>query len=126
VLEELGKPKLAAMPRAQAFEAVPKAAVQSRAPASARERWTAQQPQTWLQQRPALRLSPAPLNDGMPKAVVACLASAGAGRFEGLSFDELCKHLAPAPPEVVGYTLEALVDAGDVYSTMDDDHFQLV
>nr|QDO16214.1 replication protein A 32 kDa subunit [Lingulodinium polyedra] len=64
--------------------------------------------------------------EDLRKAVFACLSKEGDGRPEGVSFDAVCKHVAPAPSEEVAAILELLVNDGEVYTTIDDGHFQCV
>nr|QDO16283.1 replication protein A 32 kDa subunit [Lingulodinium polyedra] len=59
-------------------------------------------------------------------AVLAFLRGAAAGRPEGASLAALCGHLQPAPEEEVRAALQALVGDGDVYNTLDENHFQCV
>jgi len=56
-------------------------------------------------------------------AVVKHLKEKGEGVEAGLSLMEICDHLTPATEHEIRKTLEELVSDGDVFNTIDDDHF---
>eukprot|EP00419_Tripos_fusus_P089973 CAMPEP_0172859968 /NCGR_PEP_ID=MMETSP1075-20121228/71814_1 /TAXON_ID=2916 /ORGANISM="Ceratium fusus, Strain PA161109" /LENGTH=251 /DNA_ID=CAMNT_0013707929 /DNA_START=83 /DNA_END=838 /DNA_ORIENTATION=+ len=60
------------------------------------------------------------------KAVVGFLKSEGDGRPEGVEFGALCSHFQPVTPGDLTKALEHLVDAGDVFTTIDDEHYSCV
>nr|QDO16213.1 replication protein A 32 kDa subunit [Lingulodinium polyedra] len=64
--------------------------------------------------------------DGLRKAIFAFLQKEGDGRPEGVSFAALCGHADPAPADEVSAALELLVNDGEIYTTIDDGHFQVV
>jgi len=59
-------------------------------------------------------------------AVVDFLKTEGDGRPEGLDFDAICTRFQPAASASVREALEHLVDAGDVFTTIDDVHYSCV
>lgn len=59
-------------------------------------------------------------------AVLGFLKTAGDGRPEGLEFDAVSTHFQPASAASVREALEHLVDAGDVFTTIDDVHYSCV
>mmetsp|Transcript_21492 Transcript_21492/g.49156 ORF Transcript_21492/g.49156 Transcript_21492/m.49156 type:complete len:283 (+) Transcript_21492:78-926(+) len=59
-------------------------------------------------------------------AVIAFLQKEGESRPEGVSLSDVCEQFKPASADDVGKTLEQLVGDGDVFTTIDDDHFQCV
>lgn len=69
---------------------------------------------------PGNTLVGAPLRDAI-KAILQ--EEANAGREEGLHKDVISRRLAPTPQAQVLEAINELVDGGDVYSTVDDDHF---
>uniref|UniRef100_A0A7S4RRX6 Replication protein A C-terminal domain-containing protein n=1 Tax=Alexandrium monilatum TaxID=311494 RepID=A0A7S4RRX6_9DINO len=78
----------------------------------------------------ALEVSPAkaaPLA-GKPlrAAILRFLQAEGEARPEGLDLAAVCAHLGPAPANEVSKMLESLVNDGDVFTTIDDEHFQCV
>nr|QDO16212.1 replication protein A 32 kDa subunit [Lingulodinium polyedra] len=64
--------------------------------------------------------------EGLRKAVFAFLQREGDGRPEGVSLAAICNHADPAPADEVSAALELLVNDGEVYTTIDDGHFQCV
>jgi len=59
-------------------------------------------------------------------AVVGFLKSEGDGGPEGVEFGTLCSHFQPVLPNDLAKALENLVDAGDVFTTIDDEHYSCV
>lgn len=59
-------------------------------------------------------------------AVVGLLKSEGDGKPEGVEFGALCSHLQPVTAGDLTKALEQLVDAGDVFTTIDDEHYSCV
>jgi len=57
-------------------------------------------------------------------AVLAVLRDAAANRPEGASLASVCGLLQPTPVEKVHAALQALVRDGDVYNTIDENHFR--
>jgi len=59
-------------------------------------------------------------------AVLSFLKAEGEGRPEGVEFSALCAQFSPAPKAELQQVLEFLVDAGDVFTTIDDTHYSCV
>merc|ERR1719401_1205446 len=59
-------------------------------------------------------------------AVVAFLRREGEKRPEGVARCDVCDQVKPTPAFDVNKTLEQLTGDGDVYTTIDDDHFQCI
>lgn len=59
-------------------------------------------------------------------AVLAFLAQEGDGRPEGVAFVAICTHADPTPTGEVRAALERLVTDGDVFTTIDEGHFQCI
>mmetsp|Transcript_146945 Transcript_146945/g.409313 ORF Transcript_146945/g.409313 Transcript_146945/m.409313 type:complete len:301 (+) Transcript_146945:3-905(+) len=57
------------------------------------------------------------------KAVYRFVQQAGEGRPEGVSFVAVCNHVDPTPADEVTGALQKLVDAGEIFTTIDDGHF---
>jgi len=57
------------------------------------------------------------------KAVLKCLQKEAEGRPEGVSAAAVCGHCGSTPAADVSAALQKLVDAGEIYTTIDDDHF---
>merc|ERR1719362_2655612 len=61
------------------------------------------------------------------RAVVGFLKSEGDGRPEGVELGALSSHFQPVTAENdLTKALEQLVDAGDVFTTIDDEHYSCV
>lgn len=75
----------------------------------------------------AVPASKGPLSgDALNSAIMAYLRSAGEGKEEGLSLDSFCSHLSTTDAAAVRGALTSLVDAGDLYNTIGDDHFAIL
>jgi len=59
-------------------------------------------------------------------AVLSFLRAEGEGRPEGVEFGSICAHFCPAAEAELQQVLELLVDAGDVFTTIDDTHYSCV
>jgi len=59
-------------------------------------------------------------------AVLDYLKTEGDGKPEGLEFDAVCTRFQPAASASVREALDHLVDAGDVFTTIDDMHYSCV
>jgi len=78
---------------------------------------------------PVAQPKPAPARlegRALRSAVVAFLQREGETKPEGAAQSDICEHVKPAPESDVLRTLEQLVGDGDVYTTIDDEHFQCV
>merc|ERR1719414_491783 len=85
--------------------------------------------ESFPQLEPVAPAKPAPARlegRALRSAVVAFLRSVGESRAEGVALPDVCDHVKPAPEGDVRKTLEQLIGDGDVYTTIDDDHFQCV
>jgi biotin carboxyl carrier protein len=67
-----------------------------------------------------------PQSADLKGAVVKFLKEKGEGVEAGLSLVEICGHLKPSPELEVRKALEELVSDGDVFNTIDDDHFSCI
>jgi len=68
---------------------------------------------------PKERLSSA----GLKKAVLRFLQKEGEGKPEGVSVAAVCSHISSTPADDVTAALQKLIDAGEIFTTIDDDHF---
>jgi len=59
-------------------------------------------------------------------AVVGFLKSEGDGRPEGVEFGAVCSQFQLVKPGDITKAMEHLVDAGDVFTTIDDEHYSCV
>jgi len=59
-------------------------------------------------------------------AALSFLKAEGEGRPEGVEFSALCAHFRPASEAELQQALDLLVDAGDVFTTIDDMHYSCV
>uniref|UniRef100_A0A7S1LE29 Replication protein A C-terminal domain-containing protein n=1 Tax=Alexandrium catenella TaxID=2925 RepID=A0A7S1LE29_ALECA len=62
----------------------------------------------------------------LKKAVLRFIEKEGAGKPEGVAFPTVCGHLDATPADDVSAALEKLVQAGEIYTTIDDGHFQRI
>jgi len=60
---------------------------------------------------------------GLRKAVLRLLKKESEGRDEGVSLAEVCKLVEPTPADEVTKALEKLVENGEAFTTIDDEHF---
>jgi len=60
---------------------------------------------------------------GLRKAILKFLQKEGEGRAEGVSLAAVCGHVDATPAGDVTAALQKLVDAGEIYTTIDDEHF---
>jgi len=60
------------------------------------------------------------------RAVLNFLRAEGEGRPEGVEFSTFCAHFRPAAEAELQEVLNLLVDAGDVFTTIDDTHYSCV
>lgn len=60
---------------------------------------------------------------GLQAAVLKYIQTAGEGREEGLDTDAVVKYFGSSPAAEVKGTLAKLVDLGDVFNTIDEEHF---
>jgi len=60
---------------------------------------------------------------GLRKAVLRFLQREGEGRPEGVSLAAVCGCVGATPADDVTAALRRLVDAGEIYTTIDDEHF---
>jgi len=69
----------------------------------------------------------APLSGKPLRAMILkFLQAEGEARPEGVDLAAVCAHAAPAAAGEVASALEGLVSEGDVFTTIDDEHFQCV
>jgi len=75
----------------------------------------------------AIALPTSPLSGkALRTAVLAFLQKEGDGRPEGVAFAAICNHANPTPTDEVRAALERLVTDGDVFTTIDEGHFQCI
>uniref|UniRef100_A0A7S4W692 Replication protein A C-terminal domain-containing protein n=1 Tax=Alexandrium monilatum TaxID=311494 RepID=A0A7S4W692_9DINO len=58
------------------------------------------------------------------KELLRFIQKEGDGKPEGVSFPAVCNHVSSTPADEVSRALEKLVDAGEIFTTIDDGHFQ--
>merc|ERR1740129_1683394 len=78
---------------------------------------------------PVAPAKPAPARlegQALRSAVVAFLRREAESRPEGVARSDVCDHVRPTPEGDVSSTLEQLIGDGDVFTTIDDDHFQCI
>jgi len=63
---------------------------------------------------------------GLRAAIVAYLLREGESRAEGVSLEMVCAHLAPTAAADVKGGLNELVSDGEVFSTIDEEHFNVL
>lgn len=63
---------------------------------------------------------------GLRDAILEVLQKEGNLRPEGVSFDALCQKAAATPAAEVSSALQQLVDDGEIFTTVDERHFQCV
>lgn len=63
---------------------------------------------------------------GLRAAIVAYLQREGESRAEGVSLELIYGHLSPTPKEDVRASVRQLVDDGEVFSTIDEDHYNIL
>jgi hypothetical protein len=63
---------------------------------------------------------------GLRAAIVSYLQREGESRAEGVSMDLICAHLAPTPAADVKESVMQLVGDGEVFSTIDEEHFNIL
>jgi len=68
----------------------------------------------------------APEGTALRSAVVGFLKSEGDGKPEGVEFGAVCSHFQLVKPGDITIALEHLVNAGDVFTTIDDEHYSCV
>merc|ERR1740129_2591251 len=81
------------------------------------------------QLEPVMPAKPAPARlegRALRSAVAAFLRREGESRPEGVARSDVCDHVKPTPEGDVNRTLEQLIGDGDVFTTIDDDHFQCI
>jgi len=61
---------------------------------------------------------------GLRKAILRFIQQEGEGKPEGVSLPSVCKHIDSTPADEVSAGLEKLVEAGEIFTTIDDGHFQ--
>mmetsp|Transcript_3583 Transcript_3583/g.7224 ORF Transcript_3583/g.7224 Transcript_3583/m.7224 type:complete len:96 (-) Transcript_3583:247-534(-) len=61
-------------------------------------------------------------SSGLKKAVLRFLQKEGEGRPEGVSVAAVCGHISSTPADDVTTALQKLVDAGEIFTTIDDEH----
>jgi len=71
---------------------------------------------------PAARREPLS-GSALRKAVLRIIREEGEGKAEGVSLAAVCKNVDPSPADEVSAALQKLVDAGEIYTTIDDEHF---
>lgn len=77
--------------------------------------------------KPAVAASKERLSgSGLRKAILRFVKKEGDGKPEGVSFPTVCGHVDSTPADDVSAALEKLVDAGELYTTIDDGHFQCI
>merc|ERR1712113_800810 len=60
------------------------------------------------------------------EAIVALLRQEAESKPEGSAIDALLEHAKPTPEDHVRSAIQQLVDDGEVFTTIDDDHFSCV
>merc|ERR1719336_2266765 len=63
---------------------------------------------------------------GLRNAILAFIRSEGEGRAEGIALATISVHVDPTPTSEVRNALEQLVAEGEIFTTLDDDHFQIL
>merc|ERR1712187_425066 len=63
---------------------------------------------------------------GLRNAILAFIRNEGEGKAEGIALAMISAHVEPAPISKVRNALEQLVNDGEIFTTLDDDHFQLL
>jgi len=58
--------------------------------------------------------------------VIEFLQKEGAAKPQGVEFSSVCAHVKTSPESELRTILQQLVDDGDAYTTLDDDHFALI
>lgn len=72
--------------------------------------------------KPQSRLEGSALRD----AILACLRQQADSHPEGSALSSIFVHMTPTPEADVRKVVEQLVDGGDVFTTIDDEHFSAV
>lgn len=62
----------------------------------------------------------------LQSAIQEFIREKGDGVEEGVSVADICKHVAPAPEVHVRTSLAKLVAEGEIFSTIDDNHFSAI
>jgi len=62
--------------------------------------------------------------DALKQAIMAHVRQVGEGKAEGVNFTSFCDRMAPTSAPAVKAALAALVDEGDMYTTVDENSFQ--
>jgi len=62
----------------------------------------------------------------LKKAVFKFVQAEGEGKPEGVAFTAVCSHVDPTPADEVTNALQKLVDSGEIFTTIDDAHFQIL
>jgi len=60
------------------------------------------------------------------KAIYKFVQQEGEGRAEGVAFAAIRSHVGSTPEDEVTAALQKLVDAGEIFTTIDDGHFQIL
>jgi hypothetical protein len=63
---------------------------------------------------------------GLRAAIVAFLQREGESRAEGVSMELICNHLEPTPKKDCVEGVQQLVSDGEVFSTIDEEHFNVL
>ena len=74
-------------------------------------------------ERQELELAPLSGN-ALCAAVLAFIEMEGEGRPKGVSFVAICNHVDPSPSDDVSAALVCLVADGNLFTTIDEGHFQ--
>lgn len=64
--------------------------------------------------------------DALKNGIIEFLKKEGEGLEEGISSSAVCARMAPAKPTDVIYELQVLVSEGEVFNTIDDNHFSSI
>lgn len=60
---------------------------------------------------------------GLRGAILSFVQSEGSGKPEGVALDSICAHAEPAPRDETSAAVKRLVDHGEIFATVDDQHF---
>jgi len=63
---------------------------------------------------------------GLRNAILAFIRSEGEGKAEGIALATISVHVDPTPTGEVRNALGQLVAEGEIFTTLDDDHFQIL
>ena len=62
-------------------------------------------------------------HEWLKEAILAFLQDAGNDHVKGVAFATICSHVQPTSTDWARHALGELVAAGDVFTTIDEEHF---